>query len=309
MVINGNIIARALAILLVVMNHAVNLPFGGGMTFLLMLAGYNFAKFSFQKENRLIIKDLYKTTLKIVLPCMVVIILNFILFDNIRWQELLMFSNYIDNERVVAFPVWYAQVVLQLAILLTLPIAAFNFSYFINQRPRFITLCTLFASLALWLFTHSNYDGLAHLPYFYLWNFVLGWVLWAFLRKNHIIDKTNATIIVCLAMSFVFLLFGHNVYRFIIILGLSIIFIWVDRVELWAFPAKLLTLMANAILVLFLFHHWGFEIFYLIAESIEGRVYRVILKVIFSVTFCILLWAFLSACYTSFNKSLTYKKT
>jgi len=75
-----------------------------------------------------------------------------------------------------------------------------------------------------------------------------------------------------------------------------------------AFAAKLLTLMANAILVLFLFHHWGFEIFYVIAESIEGRVYRVILKILFSITFCILLWALLSACYSSFMKSINYRK-
>jgi len=233
MVINGNTIARALAILLVVMNHAVNLPFGGGMTFLLMLAGYNFAKFSFQKENILIINDLYKTTLKIVVPCILVIVLNFILFGNIRWQELLMFSNYLDNERVVAFPIWYAQVILQLAVLITIPIFVFNFSEHINKRPRFITLSVLLVALALWLFTHSNYDSLTHLPYFYLWNFVLGWALWAFLRKSNIMDKANATIIICLAMSFVFLLFGDNIYRFIIVLGLSIIFIWLDRVRLW----------------------------------------------------------------------------
>jgi len=248
----------------------------------------------------------YKSILaiKIVIPSMLVILLSFIIFNEIRWQELLLVSNLIDNTRVVAFPIWYTQVVFQIALILTLPIFIFNFSQLIKDKAITTSLIALCLSLCIWFFMGAYQSELSNLPHFFLWNFTLGWVVWALLKENDLAGKVMATSIVLITICCIYLLGLSQHYRVIIIALLSCIFIWCDHIKLWKPIGKLITLTANAIFVIFLFHHWGFELFYLLAEDLEGRATRVVVKVIFSVSFCIVLWAFLSALYSSVLKIL-----
>src|SRR5262245_32269636 len=122
MEVGADVLLRALAITLVTYNHAHPysdfwMGWGGGMTFLMMLSGYNFAKYGMDgatyQQGRAAITRL---GVRILIPSFFVVVFFFLLLRKFDLAELLFYRNWITAERISKFPTWYPQVMVQMCI-------------------------------------------------------------------------------------------------------------------------------------------------------------------------------------------------
>lgn len=152
------------------------------MTFLMMLSGYNFAKFGMQgataSEGR---NALARLGLKILLPSLVAVICFFIILREFSWEELLFYRNWITTERISKFPTWYPQVIVQMfaGLFLLFSIPGISASIFRHPLPASLVIFAV-AVVIRGVFPNIwDTAPLRHfLPHLYLWNFTLGWVVY-----------------------------------------------------------------------------------------------------------------------------------
>ncbi|WNC71759.1 hypothetical protein RGQ13_16805 [Thalassotalea psychrophila] len=297
--VNINAFVRATAICFVVANHASGLKLAGGMNFLLLLSGYNLAYFLFDKSSVQIVKSFFITVAKIVIPCMGLVVLNFIYFNTFQWQEFFMVSYAFKVKAVSNFPIWYPQVLMQMALIITPLILIFNFSKHVAKYPVLVCLLCLIVSLTINILSEKQYPWgrEAHL---YLWNFTLGWALWAVLKVKNFKNCLAATAIVLITAYLVLLLNTNGSYdpilRFIIFISISLFFIWFQVIKLPYMLAILVYLISSATFYIFLFHMILFELFYYLTE-LDNATFNLDLplKCIFAVVISVLLWATVSA--------------
>ena len=257
--VNGSYLTRALAISFVVMNHSSSTNFGGGMNFLLLLAGYNFANFSFSKSTLGVNKDLLKMNLTILIPSYVIVVLSAIYSGKYFWQELLLVSNLFKTgaEKVALVPLWYCQILMQMSIFLAFVFWVTNFSKWNKQHPIFISSLFLAFGLILNLISGGHFPW-EQLPHHHLWNFFLGWLLFAILTEKTFARKVFASVV---AIGAIYLMMGLTIgqhdwlkNRIVIFVALSLLFIWVDKVYLPKPLSVLLHLIAKATFTIFLCH-------------------------------------------------------
>lgn len=264
--VNGAYLARAIAIVLVVANHSSGWYFGGGMNFLLMLAGYNLAAFSFGKKDLEITKDMFSMVSKVLFPATLIIIFYFLMFGKFSWSELLMVKNIFgrDVEPIALFPSWYCQVLLQIALITAIFFNTIRFSKLIQLSPIAVTCCVLVLCCAINYFSGTEYPWLRY-PHLYLWNFTLGWFIWALLSSQFKANKLfcTVTIMVVAALMFMRDLDSHPqlIYRAALFTALCVIFFWVERIKLPTIIALLVNMSANATLIIYLLHKSFIELY------------------------------------------------
>ncbi|MBC7006393.1 hypothetical protein BIZ37_27940, partial [Photobacterium sp. BZF1] len=197
--VDCNVLLRSFAICLVVVNHSIWIDLGGGMNFLLLLSGFNFARFSLIKNKSEAIYDLWKLVYKIVIPSLLIILLYSFINERMRVEEILMFSNFMYLNKVtdIALPIWYPQVLLQLVIIISFLLYV---TPEINKESRgYVIISFYFGSLVIYEVSKQLYDSshlLNRIPTLHLWNFVLGWVLWILLEDKNFINKSISSFIV-----------------------------------------------------------------------------------------------------------------
>lgn len=188
--IGMEIILRALAISAVVFNHAhvyegaqsVPHRYAGGMTVLLMLSGVSFARYALTTGSAEKIREAAFNLCKLLaLPSIALVIFSFFYMNQFSLTELLLISNWFYGDYIARFPLWYPEIMVQM-----LPFVALLFSIppFLKmfQRYPLATSITILAGAVLIRFLlpmwHDT-SGLYHrLPHLFLWNFVLGWVVY-----------------------------------------------------------------------------------------------------------------------------------
>lgn len=269
--ISGNNLARAFAISLVVANHSIYLPLGGGLNFLLLMAGFNLAAFSFSKSTHYIIVDFVQMIKKILLPAFIIILFYGIFFNNIVWQELLFVSYLLKVEKVALIPVWYCQVLLQMSLLLIIIFKLTNFSVLVNKNPIVVTLITLSVTIGINLLFWQSYPW-NRWPHMYLWNFCLGWAVWAILKTPNLKNKISATVLTATTALIIFypsmLEHKETIFRVVIFLILTNIFIWCGNLTLPKLFTVTINIVAKSTLYIFLFH-WSFIKLYQASYSID----------------------------------------
>jgi len=210
-VIPAEVLLRAISILAVVFNHAHangDAPFGygGGMTFLMLLSGLNFARFSLQRGSaREVRHGLVSLGLRILVPCLAIVLASFALKREFDWAELLFVSDWFTPLHVSLLITWYPQVLLQILLILYLLFSVEGFARAILTRPLASSVALLVVALLVRATFPMLWDTspLKHrLPHLFLWNFVLGWVVFFSLRKPQAGSRRGAWLaIACTAVS------------------------------------------------------------------------------------------------------------
>ncbi len=302
--VNINQCLRAFAIMFVVANHATWYDLGGGMNFLMLLSGFNFAAFSFAKDKVAIIKDLWRLTLKIVIPSMIIISCYFILKGRFEFKELFMVSNffYLNKVSDIALPIWYPQVFLQMAIILSLLFYFTPLAKVLRGKKVLYMLMILVAAIAInvvskhyWNFSHL----LGRMPHLFLWNFILGWCFCLMLEKPTLKNNILVSMAFMIAMLFVMGGFGES-NRFYIFSGLVLAFIWLKNLKFPPLIARGINLVASATFFIFLSHLSFFEFYQWMTHEIEiAYKLDVLLKFSFAILGSVLLWLLLSSANTA----------
>lgn len=185
--VDTDVFLRACGILLVVINHSAAIadrPFelGGGMNILLLLSGLSFARFTLAQSSMSGVRaSMLQFGWKLLLPALAVILLSFALKREFSWPELLFVSNFYSLEHVALLYTWYPQIIVQMIAFLYL--ATFVPGAISAFRTRPIVTATIWtvATYAVFILHYSTYgpdEFHSRLLSFYMWNFVLGWLVY-----------------------------------------------------------------------------------------------------------------------------------
>ena len=312
--INSNQFVRAIAITLIVANHSSWLSMGGGVNFLMLLSGFNLAAFTFHKNDTAIINDMFTLTKKIITPSLIIIALSFLIKHEFVWQEIMLISNFYFPGKVAFMPIWYPQIMIQMVIIFSLVFLLLKPANKLKKSPIITTAIIFLTTLTInivcrWLWdTWYLYDRLPHLL---LWNFTLGWLIWALLKNPNFSSKAICSLVVIFTSSITFLALEHqSVIRFCIFNFLSLSFIWIDKIYLHPFIVRGLLIISSATFFIFLFHQSFIALFYQLTDiEIENYKLGVILKFLFTMVSSTILWLLYTASVNAYRKTaVQFKK-
>jgi len=266
--VRADILLRALAIISVTYNHAhpystFVLGWGGGMTFLMMLSGYNFARFGMREGTPEKARDyLFRLGWGIVVPSLIAVVFFFLLLQKFNLAELLFYRNWLTPERVAKFPTWYPQVILQMFAGLFLLFSIPSVARAILRRPLAWSLGVFAFALAVRALSPLVWDTVPlehHLPHLYLWNFCLGWLVY-FALKEWPSPWSKLAVVVCAALGAT-VHWGYDRLTFYwLTVGTALLVIPLDL----RMPSKLgqfFHLVSQATLAIFLLHRFFYEVY------------------------------------------------
>lgn len=183
--LESGIVVRALAIVIIVANHATQFGAGGLATTLLIVAGANFARF---QVPRLIsgrsIELLKSTFVKLVLPYLAVITAYTVVIQEIFWPQFLLFSNFtsgffLDGER--RFSVyWFIETYIGLTVFAALLFLIPAFRTAARNRPIVFALTGFGCALALAIVARQFFylpAFYSHTPLALAYVFLYGWLV------------------------------------------------------------------------------------------------------------------------------------
>lgn len=266
----AGVVLRAAAISLVALNHAnpdidqvLGFNFSGGMSVLMALSGYFFAKFVLdapslpQMRHRLI-----GFGRSILLPSFFMVLFFFIILRKFDVLELLFIRNLFTDGRISKFPTWYPQVMMQILIVVYI-LSYIGLIRNFGRKLLPYSVVLLFVASVLLRFYLDNYsDGLDHptLPYSRFWNFCLGWCFYFFADLSRT-PKGNRVAMAALAIASSFLVYGAAKLPAYCLIAGTLIFLFVRDIAVPAILHKLITIVAMANLHIFLWHRFFFEIY------------------------------------------------
>lgn len=251
--VETNILLRSMAILAVVMGHSGFTFIGGGTQLLIILVGYNLARFQSKKIiSGEVWSPINKFSIKIIIPYMVLVISYFFWKSSFSWDQIFMYSNYLPMEgrTPVIFPSWFIQVLLQCLVVLGV---MFSFKKLREKFRENIWLTSyliliFFVALRI-LFPHiydTNYL-FQRVPPIYLASIWLGWVILFSESKNQKFITFGTAAI----LSFVHL--GISATSLWISAG-SFLLLFTDNFKLPCVLKVLITRIASATFYIYLFH-------------------------------------------------------
>lgn len=264
--LDTEILLRAIAISGVVFNHAHDyvhdstLGSGGGMTVLMMLSGFSFARFALDAggAGQTASKALHFAW-KLFWPSALLVAFYFLLRRQFDLAELLFVSNWFSVSRISIFPVWYIQVIVQmmlgLAVLFSIPWVRGNF----RRRPLVSSLWVFFAAIAiryaLPAYVWDTSDLRHQLPHLFLWNFSLGWVIYFCLdaQKAARAPRLTALALGCLLIGMV-VAWPPSRSEFWALGLAGVALVLIRRVPLPAMVSRAAVLLGQATFVIFLVH-------------------------------------------------------
>ena len=262
---------RALAIAAVVLNHAHSeanrtffLGYGGGMAFLLMLAGFNFARFSIHNGTP---DHLRSATLRlarnIFLPSLGMVIFSSLLFADYRILEWLFISNWFTAVHPRIFHLWYPEVVIQMMLALWLFFRIPRVARIIIDRP--LSSALLLFLLALFMrsdmaqvWNPPELEG--RLPHLWLWDFFLGWLLF-FATRTPLLARLRGGQLLALGCAAAggLIVFGPDKLDFWWLVGGTALMVGLPRIALPEPGARLVHIMSQAAFTIFLIHGFFLE--------------------------------------------------
>ena len=267
-----DIALRALAIIMVVFNHAgaqAGRPFelGGGIGILLLLNGYSLARFAFSADTAPAVRQrLWQFAINLLLPCLAIVLISFAAKGAFSWSELFFVSNWFRYDHISILYTWYPQVFLQVLAILFLLFCIPGFAPLFFRNRFAVTLALLALSTAT-LFISLRYfynPALGHrLPHFLIWQMLAGSALYFLLQH----PDTRKVWCRLLAMAVLGTIMYFNwepddgILRLATFLfGLAAL-LFVDRLVLWQPLARAVFIVSQAAFVIFLLHAFTLGIF------------------------------------------------
>ncbi|WP_440903467.1 acyltransferase family protein [Catenovulum sp. SX2] len=271
--ISSQHLARAIAILLIVANHAfhqhLSIDISGGMLFLLFVSGYYLAQFSVGKNEVQLRAYLIKFTKKLVVPCFLISCFYFIWFQNLNFTELFFVHNWVSRQSIPWLPTWYPQMLLQLMVMLIALFYLIKPTRYINRTPINFAVSALLLSCVLFLL--SDYirslgwaSSDSRLPFSYLWCLFFGWLVYSLgqMKKHYLL---------IFVASLAFILGGVLVYpdsqkisSTLIFTVLTLLFVSNISIKMPSFLVVKLNLIANATFYIFLWHMSCFYLYHVL---------------------------------------------
>ncbi|WP_394202877.1 hypothetical protein [Marinagarivorans algicola] len=170
---------RFVAISLIVAGHFELFEYGGGGAyFLMVMVGYNIATF---KLNKILTSNsvlpIAIMIVKVMIPCMIYTLLLHIYYGPLRWQDILMVSNFTPNMHPNGFSYWFIEVYIQLQVILLVILSIKPIRKFLLVKTN--TACILFtlASCAIFLLSEAIWDAdhlMRRVPWLMLWLVAFG---------------------------------------------------------------------------------------------------------------------------------------
>jgi acyl-CoA synthetase (AMP-forming)/AMP-acid ligase II len=173
------ILLRALAVLAVVVNHVSDLVVGGGAEVLLMLAGYNLARYQKPRlETGRAFEFTWSFARRIVAPYYIVL-LGFLAVK--RWPDipsLLLVSNFVGRFHSMIEPYWFLEAMLQCLLIISVLCLLPGVRRAISTDPwrlgiGFLTAAVVLKSAAFAVFHHTHLMN--RTPDQVLYLMALGW--------------------------------------------------------------------------------------------------------------------------------------
>ena len=316
--INTLVLVKALAITLVVANHS-GIAQGliqGGLNALLIVSGISMATFAFKESTCQTLRAFRLFTLRIAIPSFLLALFWQIAVSNVSLLELTFISNWFYKWRVVGFPIWYVQIIVQLMIAFSILFWALDLTPKIKKAPVRTTFIALLLSVLACVVSYAFWDTWYlrdKLPHLLAWNFTFGWFFWALAIKNRKTLKfqfiLSCTLIICGILTLILTDAKGGEARFVWLTFFGFILIWFDTIVLPAVLARMLLLISQATFVIFLLHHasigrlvWFGELFGFV-DFVKDPTVRFIVGLIMPV----FIWAFFTAIMRSY-KRMKYEK-
>lgn len=314
------ILAKACAMVLMVANHSrlsqalFDVPaLYGGLNAMLVISGLTMATHAFQHDTRRTLRAFARFGLRLAVPCLAVAAVwdtlmlalgarDITLFK--YFAELALFSNWLSTHKLALFPIWYVQAVVQMLAGLGLLFLLCDLTPRIRKAPVAVTGALLALALAGALASYASWDTSAledRLPHLLVWNFVLGWLIWAVQRGGRTSrgGKLAITAVLLAAVAMVYLASPANngVSRAFWMTAIVLPVIWRHRVSLPGPLVHLVHLIAQSVFAIFLLH---FYVFGLIEEplkhfGLDQPVVLALLKLAAGLAVPVLCWAWFTA--------------
>jgi peptidoglycan/LPS O-acetylase OafA/YrhL len=245
--------------LLVVAHHAGLISFAGGAMTLLMLAGYNCARFF---KSHLVEGRGHQVVLsalsKIILPYYVLLLAFLSYKQAAHLPSLLLATNFLgdfSDKGNFLTPYWFLEVYIQLLILLWLVCLVPPVRRYIKAHPFRTGLTGIVLSFAAFAFSSSVTPQADHLPHHLLFIFLFGWCLYVQRATAH------KWILTGLALWLFPFSFGLDNTVGWIVSGASLLLLWQPRFAVPALMKKAVMPVGAASFYIYLLHTLPVHVF------------------------------------------------
>lgn len=176
---------RALAISAIVFNHAhpnqveTGFGLGGGLTFLILLSGFNLARYSFQgASSQAFRQSVMLLAWRVAWPTVLIVLLDWVVTgQRPALGYLLFYSNWFTWHHPALLQIWYPQMLIKLLLIFWVIFHFEPLARLVRRKPfqaflfAFVLAVIVRAVAPEWLAPPETRGRLVH---FYAWNFLLG---------------------------------------------------------------------------------------------------------------------------------------
>lgn len=246
----------------------------GGLNAMLVISGISMAVHAFQHDTQGTLRAFLRFALRLAIPGLAIAFVwdTIILIIGARditlfryFAELALFSNWLSTHKLALFPIWYIQAVVQLLAGLAVVFLLTDLTPRIRKSPSRVCGLLLIGSVAVAIASYCVRDT-SHLedrlPHLLLWNFVLGWFIWAIQHDLGWTMRSRlllaATLLACTVLLYIPTGASYGLSRAVWMPVLLLPVIWWKRVPLPRLLAHITHLIAQAVFAIFLLHFYVF---------------------------------------------------
>jgi hypothetical protein len=278
--IETSTVLRAIAILAVVLGHSGLDIINGGTQLLIVLVGYNLARFQSKRIlSGHVWTSIYKYSTKLIIPYMILVVSYFLWKESFSWDRILMYTNYLpmDGRTPVIFPAWFIQALLILGAIFSFEKVRVVFSNHIWSASYLLLVLFIVLRISFPYIYDTNYLY-QRVPPIYLASIWLGWVV--MISKS--IKQKGLVYVAALVLSVAHLGLGYMSLW----LSIGVFFlIFMDSLYLPVLLKKIVTKIASATFYIYLFH----MIFIHIPENVL-KLDNGLINFVFGLTGSIFIW-------------------
>ncbi|HVE94012.1 MAG TPA: AMP-binding protein [Acidimicrobiales bacterium] len=271
---DSSVVLRAVAIVLVVGTHARLWHLPGGAHTLLVVAGYNFARF------QLAAPSMVASIARVAVPSMCWIAVVAALSGKYGWEHALLINGHIGAPESRS-GYWFIEALVQILVPLALLLSVPRVRRAERRRPWLFACAVLGLALAIRFDLLLNGDGAANIarPHEVLWLFALGWAASCVTGTRPVIARLALSAVGWFALSGFF----NSPSRGLIVFAGLLLVLWVPSLPVPRAATRLVGAVAAASLYIYLSHWQLFPVL----ERVQGSA----LAVVGSVVAGIALWS------------------
>jgi hypothetical protein len=226
----------------------------GAAYFLFLLAGYSFMRFQWPEISRTgKVSAVFGTVARIAIPTVMVVIVMQLWARKFELKPLLLISNFFDPYQYEVFFFYFAEIYIQLLLLLAGILSIEKLRDAFRKRPMVSSIAFLIFSMCLSYLSERvwNTQYIYHrTPIWYLWTVACGMIIAVALHRDHF-SRWMAMAIVALA---VFMHHGPTSATYYICAGCAMLLFW-PEITVPAPVKKIVSEVAGSSMFMYLSHY------------------------------------------------------